>query len=72
MTPKMVKIEGVKTPPKVPNPVALGSITLEDDSEERDVMGGNTVDHLNLAANGADLPPDSPVAHSVSNVLINP
>ena len=71
MTPKMVKIDGVKTPPKVPRPVGLVLMTLEDDSEERDVMGGNTVDHLNLAANGADLPPDSPVALSVSNVLIN-
>ena len=69
----MVKIEGVKTPPKVPNPVGTDSMTLlEDDSEERDVMGGSTVDHLNLAANGANLPPNSYVACSVSNVLINP
>ena len=39
ITPRMVKIEGVNTPPNVPKPVGLGGITLlEDDSEERDVM----------------------------------
>ena len=53
----MVKIDGVKTPPKVPRPAELESITLADDSEERDVMGGKSVDHLNLAVNGTGMPP---------------
>ena len=57
MTPKMVRMEGVKTPPKVPRPVDAGSITLEDDSEECDVMDVQSVDHLNLAGNGTGMPP---------------
>lgn len=57
MTPKIVKIEGVKTPPNVPNPVVLASITLEDDSGARDVIARNALDHLNLAGNGAGMPP---------------
>ena len=57
MTPKMVRMDGVKTPPKVPRPVELASISLEDDSGERDVIAGKSLDHLNLAGNGANRPP---------------
>ena len=52
----MVRMEGVKTPPKVPKPAGLGSITLEDDSGDRDVIGRNALDHLNLAGNGTVMP----------------
>lgn len=55
MTPKMVKMDGVKTPPNVPNPVLLTSTTLGDDSGERDVIAKNALDHLNLAGNGAGM-----------------
>lgn len=58
MTPKMVRIDGVKTPPKVPKPLEVGSTTLEDDSEECDVMNVQSVDHLNLAGNGTGMPPN--------------
>ena len=64
-------MDGVKTPPKVPRPLVLLSITLEDDSEERDVMGRKTVDHLNLAANGTDMPPNLKVSSTVSNVSMD-
>ncbi len=62
MTPKMVNIEGVKTPPNVPNPVALASITFEDDSGARDVIARNALDHLNLAGNGTAMLPNLEVA----------
>jgi len=58
MTPKIVKIDGVKTPPKVPKPLELASITLEDDSGARDVMGEKSLDHLNLAGNGLCMLPN--------------
>lgn len=66
MTPKIVKIEGVKTPPKVPRPAELASITLEDDSGERDVIDRKALDHLNLAGNGTGMPPNFKVVRTVS------